>query len=121
MRNGKGLAIGKLPVCRLGLSGRLPTRQDKNQWSSQQPRMQNTLNRVIPSRPCVLSNQARPTPFHSHREDANTDKSPPEERNIPSNPNQNPAFGSNQHIPLMSAYPRLPTPPLITNKYTRFY
>ncbi len=79
--------------------------------------MKHNPNWVMPPRP--YAPQPGETLFHSHWEDANTDRSPPEEWKIPSNPNQNLAFGSNQLTLQHQPYPRLPAPPLLSNKYTR--
>ncbi len=63
MRIGKGLVIGNPPVYRQGLSGHMSTRQDKNQQSSQQPQTRNKPNRVMPTRPHLLPNWAKPKPI----------------------------------------------------------
>ncbi len=49
----KGLVIGKPPMCRLGLSGRLSIRQDEHHGSSQQPWTRNIPNQVIPRDPAL--------------------------------------------------------------------
>ncbi len=116
----KRLVTGKSPVCRLWLSGRFPTRQDENQRSNQQLRTQNIiLTEKCSWDPICYPIKPGQNPFHSHREDVNTDGSSPEEQNILSNPNQNPAFGLNQLTPLHQPYPRLPATPLLSNEYNR--